>query len=348
MSEASRTAAETELHVHPPPAPKQAPPEDPGSISFLYPTSLCISRNSFPFKPSVTTCTVPHWQGVAGGSDSSTAAELSKGKRMWTRTTDHKEHGKKLSPHFYHRHSPGAEGKLRSTHESVIHHLCLEIEKQANLLQLSQQDDKRQKLVDSVNRYHGLFNSKRRKHRTKDKVNEVKRNACNIALWLTTPGFKKTEKRLCVVCVTSHSESNTEGGRWMSIINVSGLTVLVGLVMQNDFFIISRSFCCLQTCDLFCECQTVATRTERLTLWLSFPLFYCQTVFSCQLWCLIFNMSSVQSFFPIWSFILFYFSYCCFLKTTNFIVFSLTLIFLVRTISLLSFCGSFCIIIICY
>lgn len=28
----------------------------------------------------------------------------------------------------------------------------------------------------------------------------------------------------------------------MSIINVSGLTVLVGLVMQNDFFIISRSF----------------------------------------------------------------------------------------------------------
>lgn len=142
-------------------------------------------------------------------------------------------------------------GKKRSTHESVIHHLCLEIEKQAKLLQLSQQDDKRQKLVDSVNRYHGLFNSKRSKHRTKDKVNEVKRNACNIALWLTTPGFKKTEKRLCVVCVTSHSESNTEGGRWMSIINVSGLTVLVGLVMQNDFFIISRSFCCLQTCDLF-------------------------------------------------------------------------------------------------
>lgn len=251
MSEASRTAAETELHVHPPPAPKQAPPEDPGSISFLYPTSLCISRNSFPLKPSVTTCTVPHWQGVAGGSDSSTAAELSKGEGMWTRTTGHKGHGKKLSPHFYHRHSPGAEGKQRSTHESVIHHLCLEIEKQAKLLQLSQQDDKRQKLVDSVNRYHGLFNSKRSKHRTKDKVNEVKRNACNIALWLTTPGFKKTEKRLCVVCVTSHSESNTEGGRWMSIINVSGLTVLVGLVMQNDFFIISRSFCCLQTCDLF-------------------------------------------------------------------------------------------------
>lgn len=98
------------------------------------------------------------------------------------RTTGHKEHGKKLSPHFYHRHSPGAEGKQRSTHESVIHHLCLEIEKQAKLLQLSQQDDKRQKLVDSVNRYHGLFNSKRSKHRTKDKVNEVKRNACNIAL----------------------------------------------------------------------------------------------------------------------------------------------------------------------
>lgn len=133
----------------------------------------------------------------------------------------------------------------------------------------------------------------------------------------------------------------------MSIINVSGLTVLVGLVMQNHFFIISRLFCCLQTCDLFCESVKPSPRGQRGLLSDSrFLFFYCQTVFSCQLRCLIFNMSSVQSFvFPFGDF---YFSYCCFLKTTNFIVFSLTLIFLVRTISLLSFCGSFCIIIICY
>lgn len=93
----------------------------------------------------------------------------------------------------------------------------------------------------------------------------------------------------------------------MSIINVSGLTVLVGLVMQNHFFIISRSFCCLQTCDLFCESVKPSPRGQRgLLSDCRFLFFYCQTVFSCQLRCLIFNMSSVQSFvFPFGDFFLF-------------------------------------------
>lgn len=85
----------------------------------------------------------------------------------------------------------------------------------------------------------------------------------------------------------------------MSIINVSGLTMLVGLVMQNDFFIISRWLRCLQACDL-----------SSPSAWLSL-FFYCQIVLLYQL----FIFSSI--FGPLCEFPSggFFLSCCCFLKT---------------------------------
>lgn len=73
----------------------------------------------------------------------------------------------------------------------------------------------------------------------------------------------------------------------MSIINVSGLTVLVGLVMQNDFFIISRSFVVYRPVIYSVRVlPTVSNRRHADRGLLSdcrFLFFYCQTVFSCQL-----------------------------------------------------------------
>lgn len=74
----------------------------------------------------------------------------------------------------------------------------------------------------------------------------------------------------------------------MSMINVSGLTVLVGLVMQNDFLIISRLLCCLQACDLLCECAAHSVtpsppHTEISSLIVFSFFFYCQIVSLYQL-----------------------------------------------------------------
>lgn len=161
-----------------------------------------IPRNPpCPLVRPVTTCTVTHWQCCNRREcrlflhDSSKAqrrrwpgekARITDGKKMKKKQTKKKHSVTTLTTCTQH-----LEEEKRSKNNS-----------DAARLNQSPATARRNKLVYIVNTYHGLFNSTRNKQRTlKTKVNEKKYKliACNIALWLTTPGFKKKQNKInCV------------------------------------------------------------------------------------------------------------------------------------------------------
>lgn len=190
-SEALRTAAETELLRQ-----KRNTSwglEDLRSFSFLHlPCSTLysshISQNKNPLYPPVrpvTTCTVTHWQTVTRRENVvlfiTTAVKFSEGggkKWAWKKTGGGKKNNNKTQSPLL----PPAlitwleENKSKSTPDAaaclnqITRHFCFWGQEQGK-----KNSSRHNKLVYIVNIYHGLFNSKRNKHRTKNKVNDWKK-----------------------------------------------------------------------------------------------------------------------------------------------------------------------------